>query len=381
MSNRVSWIRKLCLAAVPAVAFVSVSASIADEAGTLRIGQSGEFSGQGVAKENALGAQLYFDSVNKRGGVNGKQIALISLDDARDSERTIANTKKLINEHKVLALFGYRSTPSVEAVVPLIQAEGVPLIAPFTGAQSIRGPKAKMVYHLRASYQTEAMRIVEHLASSSIKKIAILYQEDSFGEDALAGFQASLKARGLQPVAVASYDRKTMDLKPAAAKLVKAEPQVIAMACTPKACAQFVRMLKKDNVGVSFVTLSNTTTDEFLKAIDKEGRGVIISQVVPYPWNPISPVVKEFQQLLPTAKEPVPLSYASLEGFVAAKLMVEAIRRAGREPTRANLVAALDSLPEIDLGGMTVDYKKNGTGDGSRFVDITMIGKDGTIIH
>ncbi len=353
----------------------------AQDSGVLAIGQSGEFSGQGVARENAQGAQVYFEHINKRGGVNGKQITLISLDDARDAKRTVENTKKLITEHKVVALFGYRSTPSVEAVIPLLKAEGVPLIAPFTGAQSIRTEKGSLIYNLRASYQTEASKLVEHVSSSGIKRIAILYQDDSFGRDALAGFESALKGRGLTPVAVVNYDRKTMDLAPAVAKMLQVNPEIVAMACTPKACSDFVHLVKAQNAGMGFMTLSNTTSDEFLKAIGESGRGLVISQVVPFPWSTTEPVVKEFRQLLEASKEPVPMSYASLEGFIAAKLMVEAMRRAGRDVTRASLQTALNSMSRVDLGGLAVDYSKNGTGAGSDFVDVTMISKNGKIIH
>lgn len=157
------------------------------------LGQSGEYSGQAVARESIDGARAYFAFVNKRGGVFGRKIELKTYDDGRDVKRVVENTERLIREDKVFALFGYRSTPSVEAVLPIVTRERVPLIAPFSGAGTIREPLNPQVFHLRASYAQEAAKLVVHLSTVSIKKIAILYQDDPFGKDGLTGFQAAFK--------------------------------------------------------------------------------------------------------------------------------------------------------------------------------------------
>lgn len=358
--------------ALPALAEQGVSK------GTIVFGQSAEFSGQGVAKENTDGANAYFEYLNKRGGVHGRKIELKSYDDARDNKRTVQNTEKLINEDKVFALFGYRSTPSVESALPVLTAAKVPLIAPFSGAQSIREPLNPLVVHLRASYQQEAAKIIEQLTTQGIRKIAVLYQDDGFGKDSLAGYEKAMKDRGLAPLAAVKYDRKDLNVTEAVAAIAKTNPQAVVMACTPKACSDFVKQTKKLGQQPQFITLSNVTSDEFVKMLGEDGRGVAVTQVVPNPWSSALPLVKEFQQVVQDTKKSldVKVSYSSFEGFVAAKLAAEGLKRAGPNLTREKFVAALEGMKEVDLGGMTVRYSQTDH-TGSDFVEMTVIGKDG----
>ncbi|HVK55100.1 MAG TPA: ABC transporter substrate-binding protein [Burkholderiales bacterium] len=344
------------------------------------IGQSGEFSGEGIAKENTLGARMYFDYVNKHGGVHGKKIELLSLDDERNKEKTVTNTKKLITEDKVLALFGYRSTPTVEAVIPLTKEFQVPLIAPFTGAMSLREPVNPWMFHVRASYRREGAKIIETLTSIGLKKIAILHQTDSFGKDGLAGYQQALKEKNITPIVVASYDGKTLILDDAVKAVLTAQPQAVVMACTPSACAKFVQRIRAAGQFPQFMTLSNTNSDEFFKDLGKDCRGVGISQVMPYPWNTGSSVVKEFREVLKHAKETVPLSYATLEGFVAAKLLIEGLYRSGPNPTRFKLMKALEGLGNYDLGGLTVSYSPTDR-TGTQFVELTVLNRECEIVR
>ena len=340
------------------------------------------FSGQAVAKENTDGAHAYFECVNKRGGVNGRKIELKSYDDARDNKKTIENTERLINEDKVFALFGYRSAPSVEAALPVLTQARVPLIAPFSGAQSIREPINSLVFHLRASYQQEAAKMIDQLITQGIRKVAILYQDDGFGKDGLAGFEKSMKERKLTPLAVAKYDRKDLKVDEAVRTIVKTAPEAIVMACTPKACVDFVKQVKKLELKPQFYTLSNVNSDEFIKALGNDGRGLGVTQVVPYPWGTGVPLVKEFQQIIKETRLTVaaPLSYSSFEGFVAAKLLVEGLRRAGPNLTREKFLAAMEGMREYDLGGMIVRFSPTDH-TGSDFVDLTVIGKDGKYLR
>jgi branched-chain amino acid transport system substrate-binding protein len=344
------------------------------------LGQSGEFSGQGVAKEGIDGAQAYFAAVNKRGGVFGRRIELKAYDDGRDVKRVLENTERLIREDKVFALFGYRGTPSIEAAIPVATRDRVPFIAPFSGARSIREPANPMVFHLRASYAQEAAKIVVHLGTLGIKKIAILYQDDAFGKDGLTGFQESLKAQGMEPVAVAQYDRRDMKVDDAAAKIAGAAPDAVAMACSPKACIDFIRQVRAKGQRTQFLTLSNVNSDDFARALKDDGRGVVVAQVVPYPWSPIVPLAREFQQLAQGSGAQLPISYASFEGFIAAKLLVTALQKTGPEPTREKFLAALEGMGEADLGGMAVRFSRKAHG-GSNFVDLTLIDREGKYIR
>jgi ABC-type branched-subunit amino acid transport system substrate-binding protein len=344
------------------------------------IGQSAELSGQSGLREGTAGAEAYFAYVNKRGGVHGRSIRLQSYDDARDPKKTIANTLKLINEDKVFALFGYRSTPTVEAVLPLVTESRVPLIAPLSGAQSIREPFNKLVFHLRASYHAETGKIIEQLATVGVRKIAILYQDDPFGKDGLSGFEKHLRDHRIEPVAKAKYDRKDLNVDEAVKVIGGATPEAVVMACSQKACVDFIKKMKKAGLSPQFFTLSNATSDEFTKSLGNEGRGVVMSQVMPYPWGSGLPLQKEFNLAIAETTPAVPVSYTSFEGFVAAKLLVEGLRRAGPNPTRQKFMAALESMSSVDLGGLSVGFSPTQHA-GSTFVELTMIGGNGKIVR
>jgi ABC-type branched-subunit amino acid transport system substrate-binding protein len=349
-------------------------------ANSVLIGQSAELTGQSGLREGTAGAEAYLSYVNKRGGVHGRSIRLLSYDDARDPKKTIANTLKLINEDKVFALFGYRSTPTVEAVLPVVTESRVPLIAPFSGAQSIREPFNKLVFHLRASYHAETGKIIEQLATVGVRKIAILYQDDPFGRDGLSGFEKHLRDYRIEPVAKAKYDRKDLNVDEAVKAIGSRAPEAVVMACTQKACADFIKKMKKAGLSPQFFTLSNVTSDEFTRSLGNEGRGVVMSQVMPYPWGTGLPLQKEFNQAIAEATPAVPVSYTSFEGFVAAKLLVEGLRRAGPNPTREKFIAALESMRDVDLGGLSVRFSPTQHA-GSTFVELTIISANGKIMR
>lgn len=342
------------------------------------IGQSIEISGQATGKENMLGALAYFSWLNEHGGVRGRAIQLITYDDGRSRATARKNTEKLLHQDRALALFGYRSTPTVEEILPLLMQEKVALVAPFSGAQTLHAPVHPYVFNLRASYQDEAAKMTESLAMLRITRVAILAQDDAFGRNGLAGFERSLKARRLQPVAIAKYDRKTLDLSQAVSAIATVNPQAVLMACTPAACAGFIRQIRKLGLQPQFLMLSNVNSEKFFNSLGDAGRGIGVMQVMPYPRDIGAAVVREFQRVLKAMKNPPPSSYAALEGFVAAKLMAEAIRRAGPQPTRQKIVAALDAMTDVDLGGIIVGYSPTDH-DGSGFVELTIVGKNGAI--
>jgi ABC-type branched-subunit amino acid transport system substrate-binding protein len=342
------------------------------------IGQSVELSGEAIAKENMDGALAYFGWVNAQGGVHGRQIELKTYDDKRKPELTRQNTEKLLKEDNALALFGYRSTPTVEAVLPLLMAEKVPMIAPVSGAQTLHQPFNPYLFHLRASYQDETKKMVESLGVLAITKVAILYQDDSFGKDGLAGFEKNMAERKIKPLLVATYDRKDLKIDAAVASISAANPQAVLMACTPSVCSDFVKKIHKKGFNPRFLMLSNVSSDSFFKSLGDDGRGVGVMQVMPYPKDLNATVVREFQRVLKGMPNPPPLSYASLEGFVGAKLLVEGLRRAGPKLTRQKLIDALEGMRNVDLGGVTVSYSPKNH-DGSKFVEMVVVGKDGSI--
>ena len=369
---------KSILMIILAVFFNLAQASDKPSSEKIVIGQSVELSGEATGKENMEGALVYFKWVNSHGGVYGRQIELKTYDDKRKPDITRANTEKLIKEDHALALFGYRSTPTVEAVLPILIAEKIPMIAPFSGAQVLHQPMNPFLFHLRASYQDEAKEIVETLPPLGISRIAILYQDDSFGKDGLDGFKRNLALSRIKALAEVSYDRKDLKIDHALNEIVSVNPQAVLMACTPSVCADFVKQMHKRGFFPRFLSLSNVSSDSFYRSLGDDGRGVGVMQVMPYPKGLDTPIVREFQHVLKGTDNAPQISYATLEGFVAAKLLTEGLRRAGPSINREKLMAAFHSMRNFDLGGVKVTYTPT-THEGSKFVELSVVGKNGAI--
>ena len=339
------------------------------------LGQSVALSGpaQELGKDMQLGASLYFNQVNARGGVNGRKIVLKTLDDGYESTRAAENTKKLINDEKVFALFGYVGTPTSAAALPIFTEAKVPFVGPFTGAELLRNPVNKYIFNVRASYFDETEAIVQHLTAMSVNKIAVFYQNDAYGQAGLAGVERALKKRGLEIAAKGTVERNTVEVKAAVGTMVKAQPQAVVMISAYKSCAAFIKEMKSAGANPTFWNVSFVGSKALAKELDKEGRGVQISQVVPFPWDNSVPVVKEYRALLDAAKgEP---GFGTLEGYIAAKVTVEGLRRAGKNLTRESFIKAMESLDNYDVGGFKVTYGPDNR-SGSRFVDLTIISRD-----
>ena len=376
-----SWVR--CVVGI-AVGATCVAPAVAQEVGadTIVIGQTAGFTGQvaGQVKEMTAAATAYFAYVNKRGGVHGRRLVLKSLDDGYDAKRADANARKLIAEERVFLLALSRGTPTSEAIAPLAQEHRIPLVGPATGSQSLHEPFNRYVFNVRAKYRTEAARIVDYLAGVHMQRIAVLHQNNSFGKDGLAGFDEGLRNNGLTPVAVVPLDTTQPDAGVGAAveKITAADPAAVVIASPLKPTAEFVRALRKRGNNAQCLVLSNLSSDSFVAELGDAAPGVIVTQVVPYPWNLATPLAKELQQAIrehPDAGATV--SYAAMEGLVYAKVVVEGLRRAGRNPTREGFVEALEALRDHDLGGLVVNYGTRNRA-GSSYVDITIIGRDKT---
>lgn len=346
------------------------------------IGQSAGFTGQvaGQVKEMTAAAKAYFEYVNKRGGVNGRKIVLKSLDDGYDAKRASANAKKLIVEDNVFALALSRGTPTSEAMVPVVNEYKVPLIGPATGSQSLHEPFSRYLFNVRAKYRTEAVRIIDHLASIHVVRIAVLYQNNSFGKDGLAGYEEGLRNNKIAPVAVVALDTSKGEAELAIAmdKITTADPEAVVIAGPLKQTAEFIRTMKKRGSTAQYLVLSNLSSDAFVAELGDAAPGVVVTQIVPYPWNVAMPLGKELQQAIRESPEPeTPVSYTAMEGLVYAKVVVEGLRRSGKNPTRESFIQALESLRGFDLGGLTISYGPRDRA-GSNYIDITIIGKDKT---
>ena len=355
-------------------AFLLAAMAVAAHAQIL-IGQTAGFSGPVAAgvKETTDGAKLYLDAVNARGGVNGQKIDLISLDDKFDPKLAGENARKLIEEQNVLAMFLTRGTPHTEAVLPFLDKYGVPLIAPSTGAMVLHTPVKKHVFNVRATYQREAEKAIAHLATIGITRIAVVYADDSFGADGVAGAQKGLAAAKLTPAAVERFDRSKPDFSQLAPKIAKTDAQAVMMIASATAVADCIKALKAAGSNAQFVTLSNNASGGFIKGLGDNARGVIVTQVFPQSMG--FGLVKEATDLA-RAKNLANVSPAMLEGFASAKVLVEALRRAGAKPSRERIQSALEGLRKFDIGGLEVSYSQEDH-TGLDFADLSIISADG----
>ena len=349
---------------------------------TIVIGQSAATSGPAseLGTEMRAGALAYFNAVNARGGVNGRRIELRTLDDGYEPDRALANTRRFLENDQAFALFGYVGTPTTIAAMPVFTRAQVPLIGPFTGAEAFRKPFNRYIFNVRASYFAETDKLVELLATLKMQRIAVFYQNDSYGKAGLEGVERAMKARNMPLAGTATVERNSVDVKAAVAALAKVDPQAVVMVSAYKSCAAFIKAMKAAGIHAQFMNVSFVGSRALATELGPEGRGVAVSQVVPFPWNIGTPVVKEYQKALVAETGKDNYSFTSLEGYIAAKVLVEGLRRAGPNLTREKLVSALETMNEYDVGGFAVTYTGSDH-SGSRFVELTAIGRDGVFIR
>jgi len=342
----------------------------------LRIGQPSGFTGSVASgvKENTEGAKLYLDAVNQRGGVLGQTIELISVDDKFDPSNTVEEARKLITQQGVLALFLNRGTPHTQALLPLLAEYRVPLVGPSTGAMALHEPVQPWVFNVRAPYQREAARAIKHLASMGMTRIAVLQTDDSFGADSAAGADQGFAVAGLKPVLQQKFPREKPDFAALATKVTQSEAQAVVYIGSSASVASGVKALRAAGSSAQVVTLSNNASDGFIKLLGEHARGVIVSQVFPNERAVTYRLIKEAQELA-KAKGLSGISPAMIEGFAAAKVLVEGLRRAGPKPTSVGLRDALESLHKFDIGGLEISYSATDH-SGLEFSDLSIIGSD-----
>jgi branched-chain amino acid transport system substrate-binding protein len=376
MTNRRQSLQQL----VGAVAAVAAPAWAQSPAKSIVLGQSAPFSGPAaqLGEQFKRGAMLFFDRQNAKGGVNGRTIELRSVDDGYEPDRCKANTEKLIKDG-VFALFGYIGTPTSLAALPLATAAQVPFIAPFTGAQALREPFNRFAFHVRASYFDETAEIVKQVTSIGAKRIAVFHQNDSYGKAGLDGVLRALKPLNLEPASLGTVERNTVDVAAAVKSILAGKPDAIVQISAYKSCAAFIREARKGGYGGAFYNVSFVGTKALADELGADARGVIISQVMPYPYSPASPLSGEYLAAGKSAEgdkfEP---NYSSIEGFVAAKTLSEALKRMSGAPTAETLIGALESLRELNLGGFFVDFSAT-KHTASRYVDLTILSGDGKV--
>ncbi len=351
----------------------------AQSEGKIIVGQSAPFTGPAaqLGIQFYQGAKLYFDSLNAQGGVNRRQIEIRNVDDGYEPDRCAENTRKLIAED-VFALFGYIGTPTSVAALPLAVKDKVPFFAPFTGAMALRQPMHKNVFHLRASYNDETALIVKQLTGLGLNKIAVFYQNDAYGKAGLDGMTLALDAQKLKPVALATVERNSVDVAAAVKTLTAAGPDAIVQVSAYKSCAAFIRGARKAGWGGTFYNVSFVGTQALADELGKEGAGVVVTQVMPSPYNPARAIAREFVEAVKAAKD-VQANFSSMEGFLAAKVFAEGVRRAGGKGlSRDSLISGLESLSNQSFGGFSVSFSANDH-VASSFVETSMLTGDGRV--
>ena len=342
------------------------------------LGQSAAFSGPAMqlGTQFHAGAKLCFDQLNARGGVNGRPIEIRHLDDGYEPDRCKANTERLIRD-EVLALFGYIGTPTSLAALPLATAAKVPFIAPFTGAMGLREPFHREAFHLRASYDDETELIVRQLTVLGQNRIAVFHQNAAYGQAGLSGVTKALTARQLKPLASATVERNSSDVREAVARLATSGAQAIVQIGAYQACAAFIREARKAGYGGTFHNVSFVGTQALADALGPDGAGVVVSQVVPSPYDAARPITREFVAATRQSGGKVQANYSSMEGYLAAKVLAEGVRRAGAKLTRDALVTGLESINE-DFGGFRVAFGP-GKHVASHFAELSMLTGDGRV--
>ncbi len=365
----------LCLLGIPLVR--AQGASIPGVTDTeILLGQSCQLSGplEGITREVRQGASLYFDHVNAQGGVHGRKIRVLALDDAYDPKRAEANTRHFIEDAKVLALFQYAGTPPALAGMALAEQTGVPLIAPFTGSEELRKPGLRYVFNIKAGYATELHAMIGHLASVGLRSVAAVYLDNPFGTGGLAALQASAQALGIQLLASAPLDVTGANLAQAVAEVGQHNPQAIIVISAGKPSVDFIAAYQASGRHTLFYVLSVISNVQLVQGLGERARGVVVSQVVPSPWSAKLELSREFQRLA-RAEGIEELTFSQMEGFLSAKFLVEALRRAGPHPTRAGLIQAMENM-QTSLGGYPIRLSPREHSSG-KFVDLLMFSKDG----
>lgn len=344
------------------------------------IGQSAPQTGV-LAPSNAEttgAARHYFERLNARGGVHGRPIELLSIDDGQDAKRTAENTQKLLAQG-VLGLALYRTTPSTEAALPLARKAGVAYIGTQVGPSLLYDPKLNEVFNTRARYSDEVGRAVNFFKNLGVTRVAALVATDSFGKDVLAGLRTAMASAQLELLAEAAIDNRSADVTQQIEQLRKANPQLVLLVSNAKAAAGFVTGSRAVGFQPTFVSLSNTSSASFIKDLGKAAEGVVVTQVMPSPYAGRVRVVSEFRDAV--AQPPAQtVSHASLQGYVTAKFIHEAIRRAGPGVDRASLIDTINRAGNFDLGDFMLAYPKESR-QGSRLAELTVISRDGRFMY
>lgn len=374
--------RRQVLAAGAGIAAASWMPNAFAQAEPIRLGQSialsGPLSELGIALHQ--GAQACFASVNARGGINGRPIELVALDDGYEVKRAVENFKTLFADPSLFALFGCFGTPIIEALLPLIRGTDTPSFSAYTGALAARPGDMRNVFNVRASYPEEAQRLVQHLSTIGLKRVAVAHQNNAFGREVNQAAEAAMRRFGLTSVAVATIDNDGSGADAAAEQIDAARPDAVLLGLAGKPTVMFVKAIRAKQRGLPLYAPSVLGSAATLKAMGDDAHGIAVSQVVPMPTLAAVPVVREFQTAWRAIGSSIEPSHLTLEGYINARVMVEALKRAGSPLKRSSFIDAAWGLRRLDLGGFEVGFDKPG-GNASHFVELTLVNRGGKFIR
>ena len=370
----------LAASAVLLATSIPASAENGVSADKIVFGQAAALDGPASALGQGMkvGLEAAFAEINKAGGIKGRKLELKSVDDGYEPTKAIEAAKKLLEEDKVFALIGAVGTPTSAATQPIATAAGAPFIGAFTGAEFLREPHKPLVMNIRASYfqETEAMveRVTKDLGAT---KIAIMYQDDAFGQAGLAGVKRALEKRQMQLAGEGTFERNTVAVKAALLSIKKADPQAVIMISPYKPAAEFIKLAKQIKLDATFVNISFVGSDALAKELGAAGAGVVITQVVPFPKDAAIPVVGRYHASLKASAPDAQPGFVSLEGYLVGRAIAAALEKVDGDLTRQAMIDAVQKAGSLDLGGFKLSYSPT-SNRGSNEVFLTVIQADGS---
>lgn len=343
------------------------------------IGQSAHLSGPLAATMSAVlkGQEIALDELNRKGGIHGRNVKLITLDDAYDPKRCVENVKTLIERDKVLALTGLASTANVAAVLPMLAEKQVPLVGAYTGAPALRQKTHPYFFTSIANYRDEVVQMVKNLATVQRTQIALAYHNSPFGQLMLPVVEEVVKEQGSTLVAKQPLEIGGQNSVQVCQALAQARPQAVIFMAFGPALVPFVKAARS-HIGVPVYAPSIANSKQLLEALGDEARGLAVTQILPYPMRQTTRITREYAASMERAN--LPVDFDHFFGYVNMRVLFEGLRRAGKNPTPQGLVTALEGMGKVDLGGYTVNFTPTNH-HGSSYVDLMIIGPGGRYLR
>jgi ABC-type branched-subunit amino acid transport system substrate-binding protein len=345
------------------------------------IGQDVDLSGSIAPRMKTFtqAADAYLEAINQAGGVNGRKIRVLRMDSGNKPDKTKENVKALVEQKGVFAMWAISGTGNVSAALPYLTERGVPLISSTSGADSFYVKRHPMLINVKAGYGDEIRRMVGHLKDTYTTRVGVIYLDNGFGREAAKTMQEAAKQQGVEIVASVPHKEDMSDVVQAVASVAKAAPAAVVVLSLAGPSPRVIDEYIKTGTQAQFYALSVVASDSLYKALGEKARGVVVTQIVPYPWDRNVPLVREYQDVL-KSRGITEYSPAGLEGYLFAKALVLGLQGAGKRPTREGLIQAFEGMRSQDLGGMKLAFSPTDH-NGSQFVEITMIGRGGKLVR